>query len=282
MTKKSKHIIPQGENETTEFKTSFNDEVIVSLVAFANTSGGSVYIGVANDGVIKGVDLGKETIQQWQNEIKNKTIPSLIPEIEIIEANNKIIVIFELKEYPIKPVAFRGKYYKRSRNANHQLSAAEVAEMHFRTVNSSWDYHLKNNATINDIASEKVQRVINIISKRNPGQIIDSTDEFLKKHELVKEQEITNGCFLMFSSKETYHTTIQLGLFASETLIKDDVTSTSDIISQVDEVIGFIIKHINKEIIISGRAENTERWQYPLEAIREIVHPVRYFNQQSA
>jgi len=34
------------ENETTELKTSFSDEVIISLVAFANTNGGSVYVGV--------------------------------------------------------------------------------------------------------------------------------------------------------------------------------------------------------------------------------------------
>lgn len=277
MKKHINHIIRQGESETTEFKTSFSDEVIVSLVAFANSKGGSVYVGIADDGAVKGVDLGKETLQNWVNEIKSKTSPSLIPEIEIVETENKTIVIFELKEYPIKPVAFRGKYYKRNRNSNHQISVSEVAEMHLRTVNSSWDYHVKNNLTIDDISNEKVHRTIDVISKRNPGQIIDSPEEFLKKHELVKGTEVTNGCFLMFSSKETYHTTIQMGLFASETVIKDDMTSTSDIISQVDEVIGFIIKHINKEIIITGRAENTERWQYPLEAIREIVHPVRYY-----
>ena len=33
----------------------------------------------------------------------------------------------------------------------------------------------------------------------------------------------------------------------------------------------FVKKHINKEIVITGNAENEERWQYPLDAIREIV-----------
>lgn len=44
------HIVEKGENETIEFKTSFTDEVIVSLVAFANTQGGSVYVGIADSG----------------------------------------------------------------------------------------------------------------------------------------------------------------------------------------------------------------------------------------
>lgn len=33
----------------------------------------------------------------------------------------------------------------------------------------------------------------------------------------------------------------------------------------------FVKKHINKEVIITGNPQNTERWQYPLEAIREII-----------
>jgi len=43
------------------------------------------------------------------------------------------------------------------------------------------------------------------------------------------------------------------------------------VITQVDQVMNFVKKHINKEVIISGKTVNQERWQYPLEAIREIV-----------
>jgi predicted HTH transcriptional regulator len=39
-------VITQGENQNAEFKTSFGDEVIISLVAFANAKGGKVYVGV--------------------------------------------------------------------------------------------------------------------------------------------------------------------------------------------------------------------------------------------
>ena len=39
------------ENQHIEFKSGFNDEVIETLSAFANTKGGKVLIGVRNDGV---------------------------------------------------------------------------------------------------------------------------------------------------------------------------------------------------------------------------------------
>jgi predicted HTH transcriptional regulator len=50
--------IPKAESKTVEFKTAFNQDAIVSLVAFANAVGGSVYVGVRDDGNVTGVSLG--------------------------------------------------------------------------------------------------------------------------------------------------------------------------------------------------------------------------------
>ena len=65
-------IIKTGESDTVEFKTSFNKEVIEAIVAFANTNGGSVYVGIKDNGKVVGADVSKESIQKWVNEIKNK------------------------------------------------------------------------------------------------------------------------------------------------------------------------------------------------------------------
>lgn len=50
--------------------------VIETLVAFANSKGGTVYGGVEDNGKGKGLSLGKETAAQIVNEIKFKTIRS--------------------------------------------------------------------------------------------------------------------------------------------------------------------------------------------------------------
>ena len=52
--------IPKSESKTVEFKTSFNKDVIETLVAFANADGGNLYIGVRDDGKIVGVQLAVE------------------------------------------------------------------------------------------------------------------------------------------------------------------------------------------------------------------------------
>jgi ATP-dependent DNA helicase RecG len=108
-----KIVLPKKESLTVEFKTSFNEDVIETLSAFANTKGGKVLVGVANKGLpVKNFKIGEESIQQWLNEIKNKTQPSIIPNTEVINYKNNQVVEFSVQEFPVKPVAFRGRYFK--------------------------------------------------------------------------------------------------------------------------------------------------------------------------
>jgi ATP-dependent DNA helicase RecG len=41
--------------------------------------------------------------------------------------------------------------------------------------------------------------------------------------------------------------------------------------SEAEDIMDFIRKHINKRVIFNGQLENEERWDYPLEAVRELV-----------
>ena len=69
--------IKSGEDIHTEFKTSFGDELIVTLVAFANGKGGEVFVGITDTKKIVGVEIGKETVQHWITEIKTKPFHNL-------------------------------------------------------------------------------------------------------------------------------------------------------------------------------------------------------------
>ena len=267
----SNHILPTKESERTEFKTSFNEDVIITLVAFSNTKGGAIYIGVSDDGGVKGIQLGKETIAEWVNVIKNKTAPFIIPDIEVISIEDKKVVSIRVIEYPVKPVSTRGRYYKRVGNSNHILTIAEVVNLHLKTMNSSWDFYLMERKKLNNISIEKVQRLIDTINRRKKDSIVDDPLTFLRKYQLVSGEKITHACWLLFMPDIDVCTTVELGHFATSTLIKDSLTLHSDLFSEADEIMNFILKHINKQVIIKGELENEERWDYPLEALRELV-----------
>ena len=111
---------------------------------------------------------------------------------------------------------------------------------------------------------------INIINQTS-ARINDDPLTFLIKNDLLRNSQITNAAYLLFTERDTVLTTIELGRFQTETIIKDVARTKSDLLMQVDQVMGFVKKHINKEVIITGQPRNTQKWQYPLEAIREII-----------
>jgi ATP-dependent DNA helicase RecG len=128
------------ENQHTEFKSSFNEAAIETLSAFVNTKGGKVYVGLDDQGnPVPNFSIGKETVQNWINEVKNKTQPSIIADIEVVIVQGKEVICITVNEFPVKPVAFRGRYYKRVNNANHQLSAMEITNLSLQSLQLSWD-----------------------------------------------------------------------------------------------------------------------------------------------
>lgn len=269
--KKIKNILRMGESQSIEFKKNFGDEVIETLCAFANTKGGKIFLGVSDDGKIGGLKIVQETLQGWINEIKNKTNPSLFPDIETLSYSGKEILIFSIEEYPVKPVSFRGRYYKRVKNSNHVMGVDEVVRIHLQTFNSSWDYHLDPSHSMEDISLEKVDKFIHLVNQNKDTPITDDALSVLRKFELLRSGKISHACFLLFMKEESLLSAIEIGRFQTETLIKDSIRIKTDLFSELEGVLGFIKKHLNKEYIISGNAQRQERWEYPLEALREII-----------
>jgi ATP-dependent DNA helicase RecG len=260
------------ENQRTEFKSSFNDGVVESLSAFANSQGGHVYIGVADNGLpVKGFTLGAEALQKWVNDVKNKTQPSIIPDAGIIEIGGVEIGELSVKEFPVKPVAFKGRYYKRINNSNHLMSLSEISNMHLRSFQTSWDSYINPERNIDELSLDKVNQFIANCNTDRQYPIIDDPLTVLNKYELVKDGQITNAAHLLFAKNDVFQAAVELGRFSTPTSIKDGLTVRSDLFTEVDQILDFIRKHINKSYIITGDPKREERWQYPMDALREIV-----------
>ena len=76
-------LFAAGESLTLEYKVTFDKASIESLVAFANAQGGSVLVGVSDTGLLKGVTIGKETLNEWLGQIKSSTSPSIIQSLSL-------------------------------------------------------------------------------------------------------------------------------------------------------------------------------------------------------
>jgi len=269
-------ILRSGESLTVEFKESFDRESLETVVAFANTRGGIILIGVDNNGIVKGISVGTNTMVNWSNQIYQVTEPTVIPELESVPINGKFVVIIKIKEYPLKPVSFRGRCFKRVSNSNRQMSPQEIAQMHLQSTGNSWDAlpAAVADSDILDIVNIKNYILSSISSGRRNFANTAKPIEVLEKLELIKDNKPTWAALLLFGKNPQSpltQATVHCGRFKGETKIIDDRLISGTIINQVDEVMNFIRKNTNVEFVITGKPQRDEIWDYPLEALREAV-----------
>jgi len=272
LTPKDLHnIISAGENETTEFKSSFNKEVIETLVAFANNKGGKIIVGINDKGNIVGLDFSIESIQNWQNEIKSKTEPALFPDIESFNIENKTIIVFSIPEYPVKPVSYQGRFYIRKNNSNHLLSAIEINDVYLKSIQTSWDSYPYPDAKYDDLNEEKIHLFIEKINQSGRFNLTGTPFNCLQKLRLIKNGCPTNAAMLLFSKEEKFYN-IHIGRFKTQSLIIDDKMVRGTLFEAAENAMTYIISHLKVAFEITGKtSKRSEIFEYPLPAIRELV-----------
>ncbi len=268
---KIKGLLSGGESEQIEFKSSFQKEVIESVVAFANAKGGKILIGISDSENIAGVTITGETLKDWLNQIKINTYPSVLPDIESVVIDGKVMVEISVPEQPIKPIAYKNRYFKRIKNSNHLMNLDEIANEHLKTINSSWDYHVDPRHDFEDVSMGKIIGFIERIEKQNDKKFYEDPLSILHKYELIKEGKLTFAAYLLFVDNVSAITSMQIGRFKSDTKIIDNLDLNTDLFTQIEKTIEFIQKHLMVEYVITGSPQRQERYDYPLEAIREIV-----------
>ena len=93
-------ILKRGEGQYAEFKTGFAEQnkAIESLCSFANAEGGIVVIGADDNGVVTGADIGRNTIENFANEITRHTNPPLTPTIEEVEIDGHMVTVASIEK----------------------------------------------------------------------------------------------------------------------------------------------------------------------------------------
>ena len=71
-----KNFILTGEGYHIEFKQALDKSLIDTICAFANSSGGRIFMGVTDKGKVKGIDTSNRTRSKIQN-ILNQLQPKL-------------------------------------------------------------------------------------------------------------------------------------------------------------------------------------------------------------
>ena len=178
------------EDLTHEFKSDLkkiSDETIIdAVVAFANTDGGTLYIGVEDDGTITGLNESHKDTIGLAALISNKTIPSLSVRVHI-EEYEKSIVVAEIPKTRSIVSTISGKMLRRRLKADG--TPENIPMYPYEIINrlstlSLYDFSSQPvpEATLYDFDIVELQRLKNVIREYNGEKnLLSLSDEELNR-----------------------------------------------------------------------------------------------------
>jgi predicted HTH transcriptional regulator len=123
-------IIKNGEDSYHEFKKEISsfDSILCEIVAFANTKGGVLLVGVGDDGKIIGVDGIEKIEQSLSNMTADKIEPSLNITLQNITIEDKVIIYIEIP-FDDKPYLIDGICWIRQGSRKQKASRDELVRL---------------------------------------------------------------------------------------------------------------------------------------------------------
>jgi len=268
------------EGESVELKRSLGEwkEIVKTCAAFATARGGCVYIGVRDDGRVEGVQIGKRTLEDLANKIAQNTAPKLVPSITVRQKQGRTILEVEVDENSTKPVMAFDRALRRSGKTNQVLSASEIAELYLATRGVTWDQTARADASLDDIDAEKVRKFLSRARTERQWEIDPRTpvEQVFHQLNLSNNGQLTVAALLLFG-REPQRFLVQAKVRCARFKGDDEVqfldlkVIEGDIISQVEEAMVFVRRNTSMAVKFEGKLERTERWEYPLDAIREAI-----------
>lgn len=127
-----------GEGPKIEFKEKYNSRVIESLVAFANSDGGQVLIGVGDRGQIVGLADASKTVESVFSACRDAVSPPLTPQVEIVRLAGGSVVVAQI-ESTGRMHAKSGAVFVRHGRQTRRASSEEIRLLTFREAPTAYE-----------------------------------------------------------------------------------------------------------------------------------------------
>lgn len=261
-------LIKEGEGLMVEFKEKYSPKIVQDIVAFANTKGGSILLGVDDNCSSKGEILTNKMKAEIVDLARNCE-PSIY--IKNIKQIGKVVVI-EIAEGDEKPYSCAAGYYRRLDAVTQKMNQKEVHLIYKNTTTTSFEEQVNKDALWNDISKEKIKTFFKeagiSVNKILPQEILSSLN-------LAKNTSIKNAGVLFFANRpRDFILQCQMTLVAFKGTgrinIYDRKDIQDDLLTQFNEAIIFLQKHLNVRSEIKG-VNRQDIYEIPFEALREAI-----------
>lgn len=269
--------LPEG--KTLEFKRDLSSSqgVLKTIVAFANTAGGTLLVGVEDKSRhVRGVREPLDLEERLANLISDSVVPRLVPELEVLPWRRTQVLAVRVYPSPSRPhylkrEGLEGGVYVRVGSTNRRADRELIEELGRFARGEAFDEQpmpdLDSEALDFRVASESFA----------PVRKLQRRDlETLRLVTTHQGRSVpTVGGVLLFGKDRDRHfpdAWIQAGRFrgADRARIVDRAEIRSFPVQAIEEAIAFVQKHAIHGAEI-GAVRRRERWNLPPVAVREAV-----------
>lgn len=291
-------LCKNGENSIVEFKScqsGISHSVYESVCSMLNRNGGTILLGVADDGEILGVDSAsandvvKNIVDTLNNAEAFLPTPYITPEIVIVDGKCCIALNVPAGLYVYR---YKGKYWDRIETADYDVtdSPEQLISLFERKNPHLFEDREVEGMIMEDIDHDTIQRCRNMLSVTNPTHIwISMTDEELlvsaKLLQNTDRNRFKYAALLLFGTEDAlqrlmpryrfeaiYRTCTFAQYQRMEDLANrydDRITLRCNLINAYSKLIEFATRHMPDKFYLPG--EGTQRLDLRIALMREIV-----------
>lgn len=256
------------EDKNTEFKREYTDDIKYSIIAFANTDGGTIYIGINDDGSIRGADNPEATLLRITNMIRDAIRPDVTMFIDsrTETMEEKSVIILTVQRGTARPYYLYGKgvrpegVYVRQGASSVPASETMILNMIKETGGDSYE----NTRSLNQ------QLTFSVAEQYFSKKGFEFGDPQKRTLQIIGSDGTYSNLGMLLSDQCVH--TIKAAVFdgTQKSVFRHRKEFTGSVLQQMEESFRFIDEYNH----IGSRIEGLERIDtrdYPVEAIREAL-----------
>lgn len=257
-----------SENMNTEFKEVYVSDIKKEVIAFANTEGGTLYIGISDNGKIIGLDNPDFVMQQTANALKDGIKPDVMPFVKITDIilEDKKVIKIEISTGTNKPYYLSDKGLKpsgvfvRKGSSSQPVSDDAIRELIIQTNGKTYETGRSMNQELS---------FISFTEKMKERNLDIGVSQFRTLHLIGEDGLYTNLALLL--SDQCEHT-LKLAVFqgTDKAVFRDRKEFSGSLLKQLDDIFTAIDIYNKTHSSING-LYRTDKRDYDEESLREAL-----------
>ncbi|MDR0523783.1 MAG: putative DNA binding domain-containing protein [Candidatus Methanoplasma sp.] len=265
--------VGEMEDDATEWKSEWKTEHLKVIASFANTGGGTLHIGVGDDGAVMGVENAAELLKVIPDAIATNL--GIVCEVSHRKVDGKEVVSVTVEKHD-DPVLFKGHAYIRSGSTVQELKGSKLRDFHVRAKPLSWADVPVASLSPEDMlgqAFDAFKERAEMYRRLTKAEIALPIEALLDKLGLMNNGHPTRAAALLFRNdalKVSRGACIRIGRISGANLMfQDELKGPMYLVA--DQAVGIVLSKYCMVPITYDGIIRVENQPYPEEALREAI-----------